>query len=107
MIGYPNIDSNKREYIQRHAKNSKEAWNKINQIINNKKSRPDNIYLSENGIITDPKQLANQFNNYFVTVPEKITKKIGQTNNKYQDYLKDPNEHSMYLTEIEPDEMKT
>ena len=75
MIGYPNIDSNKREYIQIHAKNSKETWNKINQIINNKKSGPDNIYLSENGIITDPKQLANQFNNYFVTVPEKITKK--------------------------------
>ena len=109
MIGYPNTDSNKksyyREYIQRHAKNSKETWNKINQILNNKKSGPDNIYFSKNGIITDPKQLANLFNNYFVTVPEKITKRIGQTNNKYQ--VKNSNEHSMYLTEIGPDEMKT
>ena len=33
-------------------------------------------------------------------------KKIGQTNNKYQDYLKNPNKHSMYLTEIEPDEIR-
>ena len=42
--------------------------------------------------------MANQFNNYFVKVAEKLTKKIGQTNNKYQDYLKNPNEHSIYLT---------
>ena len=51
--------------------------------------------------------MANQFNNYLVTVAEKLTKKIGETNNKYQDYLKNPNEHSMYLTVIQPDEIKT
>ena len=50
--------------------------------------------------------MANQFNNYFVTVAEKLTEKIGQTN-KYQDYLKNPNEHSMHRTEIEPDEIRT
>ena len=78
-----------REYFQKHAKNSKETWNKINQILNNKKSGSDNIYLSKNGIIiTDPKQVANQFNDYFVTVAEKLTEKIGQTNNKYQDSQK-------------------
>ena len=50
---------------EKHAKNSKETWNKINQILNNKKSGFDNIYLSENGmIIPDPKQVVNQFNNY-------------------------------------------
>ena len=53
--------------------------------------------------------MANQFNNYFVTGAEKLTKKIGQTNNKYKKNpnLKNPNEHSMYLTEIQPDEIKT
>ena len=44
-----NIDRNKssylRVYFQKHAKNSKETWNKINQILNNKKSGFDNIYL--------------------------------------------------------------
>ena len=97
-----------REYFQKHAKNSKETWKKINQILNNKISGSDNIYLSENGIIiTDPKQVANQFKNYFVTVAEKLTEKIGQTNNKYQDYLKNTNEHSMHRTEIESDEIRT
>ena len=46
-----NIDKNKssylREYFQKHAKNSKETWNKINQILNNKKSGFDNIYLAK------------------------------------------------------------
>ena len=105
------IDRNKKsylkEYFQKHAKNSKETRNKINQILNNKKSGCDNIYLSENGIIiTDPKQVTNQFTNNFVTVAENLTKKTGQTNNKYQDYLKNSNERRMYLTEIEPDEIK-
>ena len=82
----PNFDRNKKsyswEYFQKHAKNSKETRNKINQILN-KKSGCDNIYLSENGIIiTEPKQVANQFNNYSVTVAEKLTKKFGQTNSK-------------------------
>ena len=51
--------------------------------------------------------MVNQFNNFFVTVVKKLTKKIVETNNKYQDYLKNPNEHSMCLTEIGPDETKT
>ena len=51
--------------------------------------------------------MANQFNNYLVTIAEKLTKKTGETNNKYQDYLKNPNEQSMYLTVIQPDEIKT
>ena len=42
-----------------------------------------------------------------LTVAKKVAKKVGQTNSKYQDYLKNPNKHSMYLTEIEPDEIKT
>ena len=70
-----NIDRNKksylREYFPKHAKNSKETWNKIKQILDDKKSGSDNIYLSESGIIiTDPKQVANQINNWFVTVAE-------------------------------------
>ena len=48
--------------------------------------------------------MANQFNNYFVTVAEKLTEKIGQTNNKYQDYLKN---QMNTVCEIEPDEIRT
>ena len=92
------IDRNKkiylREYFQKPAKNSKKTWNKINQILNNKKSGHDNIYLSENGItITERKQVANQCNNYFVALAVKLSKKLVRQIS-YQDYLKNPNEHS-------------
>ena len=58
-------------------------------------------------IISDPKQVSIHFSNYFVAVAKKLTKKVRKANNKYQDYLKNPNEQSIYLTEIEPDEIKT
>ena len=85
-----------REYFQKHAENSKETWNKINQILDNEKLGCDNIYLSENEtIITGLKQVSNKFNNYFVTVAENLTKKVGQTNTKYQEYLKTTSENSL------------
>ena len=67
------IDRNKKnylsEYFQKHTKKSIETWKKIYQILNNKKSGCDNIYLRENGIIIkDGKQVVNQLSNYFVTV---------------------------------------
>ena len=31
-----------------------------------------------------------------MTVAEKLTEKTDQTNNKYEKYLKNPNEHSMW-----------
>ena len=42
-----NIDRNKKSFVrecfQKHAKNWKESWNKIKQILNNKKSGCDKI----------------------------------------------------------------
>ena len=42
----------------------------------------------------------------FVTVAQDIVDDIGETANKFQDYLKNPNEHSMFLKEIGPSEIK-
>ena len=52
-------------------------------------------------IISDPKQVSIHFSNYFVAVAKKLTKKVRKANNKYQDYLKNPNEQSIYLTETQ------
>ena len=56
-------------------------------------------------IITDSKKVSNKFNTYFNKVAQKLAEKIPKTNNKFQDYLKNPNEHSLYLTEVYPDEV--
>ena len=75
---------------------------------NKKKSSVDDIFLNEEGeIITNQKKVANKFNTYYVNVAKKLVDMLGKTTTKYQDYLKNPNKHSIFLNEIEPDEVLT
>ena len=53
-------------------------------------------------LVTDPKAVANKFNNYFVNDSKNLLKDMGESSNQYQDYLKNPTEHSFFLKEIEP-----
>ena len=52
-------------------------------------------------LVTDAKVVANKFNNYFVNDAKNLLKDMGESNNQYQDYLKNPSEHSFFLKEIE------
>ena len=45
------------------------------------------------------------FNNYFINVADKLAEKIPKPNTKFQDYLSNPNEHSIYLKETTPAEV--
>ena len=65
-----------------------------------------NYQLLINNILTqDKKEIADSFNHYFTSVAGELNKKIPNTNNKFQDYLKNPNEHSMFLKETTPHEI--
>ena len=55
--------------------------------------------------ISGTTKIANKFNNYFTNVPQELLKKLGKRNNKFQDYLKNSNEHSLFLKEGEPGEV--
>ena len=64
----------------------------------------DDIFLSENGaMITKQRIVAKKFNKYFIDVAENLLKDLGKTNNKFQNYLKNSNENSFFLKEIEQD----
>ena len=41
--------------------------------------------------------MTSKFNNYFANVVKNLIKVIGESNNKFQDFLKNPNEHSFLL----------
>ena len=74
----------------------KKTWTKRN-ILNKKCNAKNNIFLSENGqTITNQSLVANKFNNYFVNVSQNLLKGLRETNNQFQDYLKNPNEHSFF-----------
>ena len=56
-------------------------------------------------ILTNQVIVSEQFNKYLVPVAQNLVDGIGQTANKFQDYLKNLNEHSMFLKEVEPGEI--
>ena len=56
-------------------------------------------------IVTDQKIVVDKFNHYYINVAGSLAQKIPKPNSKFQDFLKNPNVHSLYLTEIEPYEI--
>ena len=60
--------------------------------------------MEEKGFISDPHQVANKFNDFFLNVAGKLSDKIVNKNSKFQDYLKNPNKSSFHLKETAPDE---
>ena len=107
------ISSNKRKYFNwyfnSNIHNSKKIWKGINEIINNKSSKDnEEIYLNEDGnIITDQKTVANKFNKFYTSVADKLVRKLGNPTTKFQDYLKNPNKHTIFLNETDPGEVAT
>ena len=41
----------------------------------------------------------------FTNVAKKLLENMGETNNKFQDYLKNPNEHNLFMKETDPEEV--
>ncbi len=96
-------------YFNTNIDNSKKIWKGINEIVNNKSSRDnEEIYLDVDGnIITDQKTVANKFNKYYTSVADNLVRKLGNPTTKFQDYLKNPNKHSIFLNETDPGEVAT
>ena len=56
-------------------------------------------------MLTNQKVVADKLNDFFINVADNLAKKIPKPNSKFQDYLKNPNEHSLYLSETTFDEV--
>ena len=94
-----------QSYFKKHFGNSRKAWIGINSLLNRHKNQRNTIYLEENGFISDPKQVANKFNDFFLNIADKLNSKIAKKNNKFQDFLKNPNKSRFCLKETTPDEI--
>ncbi len=105
------IATNKRRYFNWYFNtnigNAKKIWKGINEIVHNKHSKDhEEIYLDEDGkIITDQKSVANKFNKFYTNIADKLVRKLGNPTTKFQDYLKNPNEHTIFLNETDPGEV--
>ena len=55
----------------------KQTWKEINTIIGSGKRRsPQCKFQSTNGVITDPQEISNNFNDFFVNVGPKLASEI-------------------------------
>ena len=68
------------------TKMQKKQNNKIKQNINNNTK-----------LITNHKNRANTFNNFFIDIPKQIDSNMVKTYRKYQDYLLNPVVHTFHL----------
>ena len=99
-----------------NSRNARKLWAGINEIINTKAAKqnsPDcieeviNNETKETKNITDPTEIANNFNNYFTSIGDQILKDRKYAGNKhFTEYLKEPMINSFMIkptdkTEIE------
>ena len=94
-----------QSYFSKNFANSKKVWIGINSLLNRQRKQCNTIYLEDSNFISDPKQVANKFNDFFLNVADKLNSKITKKNNKFQDYLKNPNKSRFFLKETTPDEI--
>ncbi len=88
----------------------KMLWNGIKSIISLKPGNFNSVsYLKdENGSeISDPKIIANEFNNYFINVAKNISKKIPRTPKSPLDYLSNPIMDSFFISPCTPEEISS
>ena len=87
-----------KQFYNENACNAKNTWSGIKSIINinnSPKNNPTSLLIGEE-TISDPKVIADTFNNYFSTIAQKLQSKIFHPSQDYKKYLKSRNENSFF-----------
>ena len=91
-----------KQYFTENASNLQKIWKGIKEIINIKAknfSQPTCI-IDKGKTLTDPKDIANSFNQFYTSIADDILKKRKFTGNKnFSDYMKEPSEISFAIYE--------
>lgn len=88
--------------LQKCQSNIKETWKILNEVIKRKHQSPNypDTFINDTKQITDQKQIANGFNNFFVNVGPNLAAKIPNNCGSVSKYLGDKNMNSMFLTNV-------
>ena len=78
--------------------NIRKVWEIIKQVINRKKGlKIHDKFMHNNNLITDPKSIADGFNNYSVNIGPMLASKIPENNLSHRQFLPDSIEPSLFL----------
>jgi potassium voltage-gated channel Eag-related subfamily H protein 8 len=95
-----NIKLAKKSYFEscfsKYRNDMRNTWSTIKDVLNKQKETntpPKEFYL-EDTIISNPKDIANAFNNYFINIGPQLATNIVQPDNiAFSDYLITPTDH--------------
>ena len=95
-------------FFQNHVNDLKNTWKDIKRIISLKDSRstvPSNN-IEDNISLTNPKDIADAFNNYFSNVATGIKSSMKYSRNKFFDFLPQININSFFIKPTDKTEIK-
>ena len=98
-----------QKYFEENKKSSRALWQGIHDIVYSKKSKKNNTpssLLIDGKTITNPKDMAESFNNFFTSIGAKLQSNIPPTRRHYFDYLKHPNPETFFISPTTPDEIE-
>ena len=88
------------KYLERNWNSIKNTWKGIKSLISLKtvaSSVPTVLFLDNGDIITNPYDIANIFNNYFVSIAETTKKSIKYSCKYFSDYLSNESDCTIFL----------
>ena len=99
-------ESHYRKYFEDNKKNCKAVWNGINEIIYSKpkiKAWKPNFLLINGKAVSQPKDIAEHFNDYFTSICKELQKHIPSTKRNFSHNLTNQNEESFFMTPATPE----
>ena len=95
-----------KSYFERFRQNSKKIWIDINKILNKTFPTTQNIVLNQNGkIISNQKNVADEFNNFFINVGQNLSKKLKKPTKNPLAYIQKTTK-GLFLSLITKDEVE-
>ena len=83
--------------IESNKSNTNSLWQIIKDLIGTKTKDTSNTFINEGKEITDPEQISNIFNSYFVNIGPNLASKIDDTQDDFKKYLGQPFHESLVL----------
>ena len=87
------------DYFSKNITNIKNTWKGIKSLIkinNSNRGQPSSLMVN-NKLISEPKQVAETFNEYFSSIADKLQNKIKHVDKDFSSYLKKANPFNFFI----------
>ncbi|XP_037803588.1 uncharacterized protein LOC119598012 [Penaeus monodon] len=92
--------------LQEYAGNIRKTWDFVNEILNrSRRTNNQTAFIFNNNVTSDPRDIADGFNEYFSTIASNLSHKPSQHHNDFTKYLPSPSKFSLRLSPVSHTEL--